>query len=174
MDGDKCSQVKCLRPFNREMTPQSDQSTLDERHMRRALSLARAAGRRGEVPVGAVAVRTGEVIAAAGNAMERRGDAAAHAEMLVLSRTARRVGGWRLDGVTLYATLEPCPMCAGAMVQARIARCVYGARDPKKGADGSVYDVLRNPRNNHRIEATEGVLGDACGALLSEFFRRLR
>jgi tRNA(Arg) A34 adenosine deaminase TadA len=146
----------------------------DERHMRRALALARAAGRRGEVPVGAVAVSDGEVIAAAGNAMERRGDATAHAEMLVLSRAARRVGGWRLDGVTLYATLEPCPMCAGAMVQARVERCVYGARDPKKGADGSVYDVLRNSRNNHRAEVTEGVLGAACGEVLSAFFRRRR
>src|SRR5207237_7358804 len=121
------------------------------------------AGRRGEVPVGAGAVRDGAVSAAAGNTMEGRGDATAHAEMLVLRKAARVVGGWRLEGVTLYATLEPCPMCAGAMVQARIARCVYGARDPKKGADGSVYDVLRHPRNNHRADVTAGVLGDACG-----------
>jgi tRNA(adenine34) deaminase len=142
--------------------------------MRRALDVARAAGRRGEVPVGAVAVRNGAVIAAAGNTMERRGDATAHAEMLVLRRVARLVGGWRLDGVTVYATLEPCPMCAGAMVQARIARCVFGARDPKKGADGSVYDVLRHPRNNHRIDVTDGVLADESAALLQEFFRARR
>jgi len=146
----------------------------DEQLIRRALNLARSAGRRGEVPVGAVAVRDGAVIAAAGNAMERRSDATAHAEMLVLRSAARRVGGWRLDGVAVYATLEPCPMCAGAMVQARIARCVYGARDPKKGADGSVYDVLRNPRNNHRIDVTTGVLATACGALLMEFFAARR
>jgi tRNA(adenine34) deaminase len=142
--------------------------------MRRALQAARAAGVRGEVPVGAVAVRDGAVIATAGNAMERRGDATAHAEMLVLRRVARIVGGWRLDGVTVYATLEPCPMCAGAMVQARIAACVYGALDPKKGADGSVYDVLRNWRNNHRIDVTAGVGADEAAALLQDFFRARR
>jgi tRNA(adenine34) deaminase len=146
----------------------------DEAFMRRALRLARAAGRRGEVPVGAIAVRDGGVIAAAGNAMERRRDATAHAEMLVLRRAARVVGGWRLEGVTLYATLEPCPMCAGAMVQARIARCAYGAADPKKGADGSVYDVLRNPRNNHHVAVEEGILVAECGTLLSGFFQALR
>jgi tRNA(adenine34) deaminase len=102
--------------------------------------------------------------------MERRADATAHAEMLVLRAAAKRFGGWRLHGVTLYVTLEPCAMCAGAMVQARIDSCVYGARDPKKGADGSVYDVLRNPANNHRIAVTEGVLGPESGELLSRFF----
>lgn len=142
--------------------------------MMHALRRARAAGRRGEVPVGAVAVLNGEVIAAASNGIERRRDATAHAELIVLRRAARIVGGWRLTGVSLYCTLEPCPMCAGAMVQARIDRCVYAARDPKKGADGSVYDVLRNPRNNHRIEVVEGVCAAECGALLSEFFRALR
>ncbi len=142
--------------------------------MRRALQVARAAGVRGEVPVGAVAVRDGAVIAAAGNAIERRCDATAHAEMLVLRRAAGIVAGWRLDGVTLYATLEPCPMCAGAMVQARIERCVYGASDPKKGADGSAFDVLRNPRNNHRIEVTSGVIAEECGALLRRFFLERR
>ncbi len=142
--------------------------------MRRALRLARAAGARGEVPVGAVAVIGDRVIAAASNRMERAGDAAAHAEMLVLRRAARVVGGWRLGGVTVVVTLEPCPMCAGAMVQSRIARCVYGARDPKKGADGSVYDVLRNPANNHLPEVTSGVLAEECGALLRGFFRDLR
>jgi tRNA(adenine34) deaminase len=142
--------------------------------MRRALALARAAGVRSEVPVGAIAVRNGVVIAAAGNAMERRGDASAHAEMLVLRRAARIVGGWRLDGVTVYATLEPCPMCAGAMVQARIVRCVYGARDPKKGADGSVYDVLRHAANNHRIEVTTGTCAEESAALLREFFQARR
>jgi tRNA(adenine34) deaminase len=142
--------------------------------MRRAMAMARAAGGRGEVPVGAVAVRDGAVIAAAGNAMERRGDATAHAEMVVLRRAARVVGGWRLDGVTVYATLEPCPMCAGAMVQARIDRCVYAARDPKKGADGSVYDVLGHARNNHRIEVTNGICADESGALLRQFFQTRR
>src|ERR1700731_338226 len=138
--------------------------------MRRALQVARAAGARGEVPVGAVAVRDGAVLAAAGNAIERRGDATAHAELLVLRRVARMVGGWRLDGVTVYATLEPCPMCAGAMVQARILSCVYAARDPKKGADGSVYDVLRNAQNNHRIDVTGGVADGETAPLLEDFF----
>jgi tRNA(adenine34) deaminase len=142
--------------------------------MGRALQMARAAGARGEVPVGAVAVRDGAVIAGAGNAMERRCDATAHAEMLVLRRAGGIVAGWRLDGVTLYATLEPCPMCAGAMVQARIERCVYGASDPKKGADGSAFDVLRNPRNNHRIEVTAGVLSEESGVLLQRFFQERR
>ena len=142
--------------------------------MRRALTLARAAARRGEVPVGAVAVREGAVIAAAGNAMERRADATAHAEMLALRAAARVVGNWRLEGVALYCTLEPCPMCAGAMVQARIARCVYGARDPKKGADGSVYDVLRHPGNNHRIAVVPEVRAEASASLLSAFFLERR
>jgi len=146
----------------------------DARLMRRALALARSAGARGEVTVGALAVLDGRVIASASNRMERAGDATAHAEMAVLRRAARVVGGWRLTGVTVVVTLEPCPMCAGAMVQARVSRCVYGARDPKKGADGSVYDVLRNPRNNHLPLVVPGVLGEECGALLTGFFRALR
>ncbi|HEV7677555.1 MAG TPA: tRNA adenosine(34) deaminase TadA [Candidatus Dormibacteraeota bacterium] len=146
----------------------------DEGAMRRALALARAAGVRGEVPIGAVALLEGRVIAAASNRMERAGDATAHAEMLVLRRVARVVGGWRLSGVTIVVTLEPCPMCAGAMVQARVSRCVYGARDPKKGADGSVYDVLRNPRNNHVPAVAEGVLAERSAGLLRDFFRGLR
>jgi tRNA(adenine34) deaminase len=148
--------------------------TSDEALMRRALDLARAAARRGEVPVGALAVRDGAVVAAAGNRVERGGDATLHAEMAVLRAAARRGGGWRLTGVTLVVTLEPCPMCAGAMVLARIDRCVYGARDPKKGADGSVHDVLRHPAGNHRIEVVEGVLAAECGGLLTGFFTRLR
>jgi tRNA(adenine34) deaminase len=142
--------------------------------MRQALRLARAAGRRGEVPVGALAVRDGRVIAAASNRMERAADATAHAEMLVLRRASRVLGGWRLDGVTMVVTLEPCPMCAAAMVLARIDRCVYGARDQKKGADGSVYDVLRHLRANHRVAVEEGVLAGECGRLLSDFFAALR
>ena len=142
--------------------------------MRRALSMARSAGLRGEVPVGAVALLEGRVIASAGNRMERSGDATAHAEMLVLRRAAHVVGGWRLSGVSVVVTLEPCPMCAGAMVQARVDRCVYGARDPKKGADGSVYDVLRNPRNNHLPAVVSGLMEQQCGEVLRQFFRALR
>jgi tRNA(adenine34) deaminase len=142
--------------------------------MSRALGLARRAGLRGEVPVGSVAVLDGTVIAAASNRMEHAGDGSAHAEMLVLRRASAVVRNWRLHGVTMVVTLEPCPMCAGAMVQARVDRCVYGARDPKKGADGSAYDVLRNPINNHRITVVEGVLGEECGQILSDFFRGKR
>jgi tRNA(adenine34) deaminase len=142
--------------------------------MEGALREARAAGSDGEVPVGAVAVRDGTVIAAARNQMEALEDATAHAEMSVLRSAAKVVGNWRLEGVTVYVTLEPCPMCAGAMVQARIDRCVYGARDPKKGADGSAYDVLRNPANNHLPEVVEGVRAEECGSLLSEFFAGVR
>ena len=146
----------------------------DDRFMEAALREARAAADEGEVPVGAVAVRDGMIIAAARNRMEGARDATAHAEMDVLGAAARVVGNWRLEGVTVYVTLEPCPMCAGAMVQARIDRCVYGARDPKKGADGSVYDVLQNGANNHLPLVREGVRGSECGALLSEFFAALR
>ena len=142
--------------------------------MRRALRLAREAGIRGEVPVGAVAVKDGRIIATAGNRMERSGDATQHAEMLVLRKAARAIGNWRLTGVSIVVTLEPCPMCAGAMVQARIDRCTYGARDPKKGADGSVYDVLRNPSNNHLPAVVSGLMEQQCGDLLREFFRALR
>lgn len=143
-------------------------------HMDHALRLARAAGRRREVPVGAVAVFGGQVIAAAGNGMELHHDATLHAEMIVLRRAVRHFAGWRLTGVTLYCTLEPCAMCAGAMVQTRIDRLVYGARDPKKGADGSVYEVLRHPRNNHMIDVLDGVRADECGLVLTSFFRELR
>jgi tRNA(adenine34) deaminase len=150
------------------------EDAVHEEWMRHALRLARDAAHRGEVPVGAVAVHRGRVIAAASNRMERTGDATAHAEMLVLRRAARLLGGWRLSGVTVAVTLEPCPMCAGAMVQARIDACVYGARDPKKGADGSVYEVLRHPAGNHRVAVGEGVLAGECGDLLSGFFAALR
>jgi tRNA(adenine34) deaminase len=142
--------------------------------MRRALAAARRAGDRGEVPVGAVALVGGQTVATAGNRMETAGDATAHAEMLLLRRMARRAGGWRLHGVTVVVTLEPCPMCAGALVAARVDRVVYGARDPKRGADGSVYDVLRHPRNNHRPAVTEGILAPEAGALLSGFFQARR
>jgi tRNA(adenine34) deaminase len=142
--------------------------------MRHALRMARTAGLRGEVPIGAVALLDGRIIASAGNRMERSGDATAHAEMLVLRRAARTVGNWRLTGVTVVVTLEPCPMCAGAMVAARIDRCVYGARDPKKGADASVYDVLRNARNNHLPFVVSGVMEEQCAELLQQFFRALR
>ncbi len=138
--------------------------------MELALAQARRAVALGEVPVGAVLIKDGSVVAEAHNEIETAPDATAHAEMLVLHEAARRTGSWRLEGMTLYVTLEPCPMCAGAMVLSRIRRLVYGAPDPKKGAVDSVYDVLRNPANNHQVSVSSDVLADPCGRLLREFF----
>ncbi|HXA42700.1 MAG TPA: tRNA adenosine(34) deaminase TadA [Candidatus Solibacter sp.] len=145
-----------------------------EAWMREALRLARSAGGRGEVPVGAVAVIDGMRIAAASNRMEAAHDATAHAEMLCLRRAAARLGTWRLNSVTLYVTLEPCPMCASAMVLSRLGRLVYAATDPKKGADGSAYRVLDHPANNHRVAVTSGVLAAEASDMLSGFFKGLR
>jgi tRNA(adenine34) deaminase len=146
----------------------------DRRWMAEALRLARAAGRRGEVPVGAVAVHRGERLAAASNRMERARDATAHAEMACLRAAARRLRGWRLDGVTLYVTLEPCPMCASAMVLCRLSRVVYAAADPKKGADGSAYRLLDHPANNHRVRVSRGIMEAEASALLTGFFQDVR
>ena len=146
----------------------------DHLWMRRALAAARRAAARGEVPVGAIAVRDGESLAAAGNRVERGHDATAHAEMICLRRAASRLGSWRLSDVTLFVTLEPCPMCASAMVLSRLDRLVYAAKDPKKGADGSAYRILDHPANNHTIRVERGVLADEAAALLSGFFQRLR
>lgn len=147
---------------------------LDRTAMFHALRLARAAGRRGEVPVGAVILAQGEVIAAASNRVERARDATAHAELLALRRASRRMGSWRLQGCALFSTLEPCPMCAGAILLARVDRVVYGAEDPRKGAYRSVYDVLGNPGGNHHPEVTAGCEAAAASALLQGFFQRLR
>jgi tRNA(adenine34) deaminase len=146
----------------------------DRRWMSEALRLARAAARRGEVPVGAVAVHRGERLAAASNRMERARDATAHAEMACLRTAARRLDRWRLEGVTLYVTLEPCPMCASAMVLCRLSRVVYAAADPKKGADGSAYRLLDHPANNHRVRVSRGVMEAEASAMLSGFFRDVR
>jgi tRNA(adenine34) deaminase len=146
----------------------------DEALMRLALDEARSSIASGDVPVGAVIARGDEVLAAAGNARERLGDPTAHAEMLVLRDAARRVGSWRLEGCTLVVTLEPCAMCAGAIVLSRLDRVVFGAADPKAGFAGSLGDLLRDPRLNHRVELTSGVLASECGALLRDFFRSRR
>jgi tRNA(adenine34) deaminase len=146
----------------------------DEALMRLALDEARSSIDAGDVPVGAVIARGDEVLAAAGNARERLGDPTAHAEMLVLRDAARRTGSWRLEGCTLVVTLEPCAMCAGAIVLARLDRVVFGAADPKAGFAGSLGDLLRDPRLNHRVELTSGVLADECGAMLRDFFRSRR
>ena len=146
----------------------------DERFMRLALDQARACVAHGDVPVGAVVVRDGEVLAAAGNAREQLGDPTAHAETLALRAAASRAGSWRLDECTLVVTLEPCAMCAGATVLARVDRLVFGADDPKAGFAGSLGDLVRDPRLNHRVELTAGVLADECGSVLREFFRARR
>ena len=142
--------------------------------MRRALDEARRCLAWGDVPIGAVVVRDGSVLGAAGNQRERLGDPTAHAEVLAIRRAASALGQWRLEGCSMYVTLEPCAMCAGALVLARLPRVVFGALDPKAGFGGSLGDLLRDPRLNHRAEVVSGVLADECGGVLREFFRRRR
>lgn len=145
-----------------------------EQWMRLALEQAERALRLGEVPVGAVAVLDGCVIGAGFNRKESDQDPTAHAEIIALREAAARLDNWRLIGVTLYCTLEPCPMCAGAMIQGRLSRLVYGAKDTRFGADGTIVDVLGQPAFNHRVEVVRGVLADEAGELLQQFFRELR
>ena len=142
--------------------------------MRQALALAREAMSLGEVPVGSVVVKSGRIVSQAYNLRETLHDPTAHAERLALTLAGRALGTWRLDGCTLYATLEPCPMCAGAIVQSRIDRVVYGATDPKAGACETLYRLVTDPRFNHRVCLTGGLLKQECGDLLSEFFRPRR
>ena len=146
----------------------------DESFMRLALAEAEKALLAGEVPVGAVVVRGGEVIASAHNGPVGLKDPSAHAEILALRRAAEAVGNYRLAETTLYVTIEPCLMCAGALIHARVSRLVFGAQDPKGGAVVSLYAVLGDGRLNHRVEVTGGVLGEACGEILSRFFREKR
>jgi tRNA(adenine34) deaminase len=146
----------------------------DEGYMRLALGEAERCGAHGDVPIGAVVVRDGEVIGAAGNERELRADPTAHAEVLALREAARSLGGWRVADSTLYVTLEPCAMCAGAIVLARVPRVVIGALDPKAGAAGSVLDVLGEPRFNHRPGVESGLLADESAALLRGFFAERR
>jgi tRNA(adenine34) deaminase len=142
--------------------------------MREALRLADDAASAGEVPVGAVVVRGDEVIGAGANRTVRDQDASAHAEMLAIRAACAALGSWRLSGCTLYVTLEPCAMCAGALVLARVDRVVFGAWDDKAGMAGSVGDLLRHPRLNHRPEVVAGVLAEECGAPLRRFFKERR
>lgn len=146
----------------------------DEVFMQEALKEAGKAFDKGEVPVGAVVVRDGKIIARGHNLRERLGDPTAHAEMLALREAAFRVGGWRLNDCTLYVTMEPCPMCAGAAIQARVRRLVYGTPDPKAGAAGSCLDLLNMSCFNHRVELAGGVRADRCAGILQAFFRKLR
>ena len=142
----------------------------DEHFMRLALREAQQAADHDDVPIGAVIVLEGEVLAAAGNERELRGDPTAHAEVLAMREASRRIGGWRIPASVLYVTLEPCPMCAGAIVLARVPRVVYGAPDPKAGAAGSIYNVVADPRLNHQPEVVSGVREAECRQLLQEFF----
>jgi len=142
--------------------------------MSEALAEARRAAEIGEVPVGAIVVRHGEILGRGHNRREIDGDPLAHAELIAIRRAARSIGGWRLVDCTLYVTLEPCAMCAGALVNSRVERLVYGADDPKAGFCGSLGDLARDPRLNHRLEVTRGVLEAECGGLLKEFFAALR
>jgi tRNA(adenine34) deaminase len=143
---------------------------LDDQFMRRALELAREAAAAGEVPVGAVIVREGRIIAEGSNRPIGARDPTAHAEMVALRAAAAASDSYRLTGTTLYVTLEPCAMCAGAMVHARVQRLVFAATDPRAGAAGSVFNIVQHPALNHRIDCTGGVLADECGALLRNFF----
>jgi tRNA(adenine34) deaminase len=142
--------------------------------MRAALREAERAAAHGDVPIGAAVVRDGQVLAAAGNERELRADPTAHAEIIALRSAAQALGGWRIPDTTLYVTLEPCAMCAGAIVLARIDRVVYGAVDPKAGAAGSVFDILAEPRLNHRPAVEAGLLGDESAELLRAFFAQRR
>ena len=147
---------------------------LDERYMRMAIDAAQVAEENGDVPIGAVIVYQNQVIGRAYNQREQLKDPTAHAEIIALTQAASFVGSWRLHGCTIYVTLEPCPMCAGALVLGRLDRLVYGCPDPKTGACGSLYDIVRDERLNHRLEVTPGILANDCATLLQTFFQQRR
>jgi tRNA(adenine34) deaminase len=153
---------------------EAEASDLQQRMMALALERAREAEGHGDVPIGAVVARGAQVLAAAGNERELRRDPTAHAEILAIRAAAEALGGWRLPDTTLYVTLEPCAMCAGAVVLARIPQVVYGAADPKAGAAGSVLDILAEPALNHRPQVTGGVSESDCAALMQDFFAARR
>lgn len=143
-------------------------------YMAMALAQAEEALARDEVPVGAVIVREGVVLAAAHNGREQLRDPTAHAEMIAITQAAAAIESWRLNQCTLYVTLEPCPMCAGAIVQARLSKVVYGAEDPKAGAVSSLFQLLNDPRLNHQVEVESGIMAEPCGQLLTKFFTQKR
>ncbi|PQO47086.1 tRNA adenosine(34) deaminase TadA [Blastopirellula marina] len=156
------------------MSEQFELPDLHQMYMQMALQQAEQAARSDEVPVGAVIMREGSIIAAAHNQREMLRDPTAHAEMIAITQAAEAVGGWRLEDCILYVTLEPCPMCAGAILQARIPVVVYGATDPKAGAVDSLFHMLNDSRLNHCCEVVSGVLQDRCGQILTDFFRQRR
>ena len=148
--------------------------TEDERFMKKALHQAKRAAAIGEIPIGCVIVRDGKVIARGFNQRRSRKTTLAHAEMIAIDRASRKLGDWRLEGCTMYVTLEPCQMCSGALVQSRIDRVVIGTMNPKAGCAGSILNILRMPEFNHQVEITGGVLQEECSAVLQDFFRDLR
>ncbi len=148
--------------------------TQDEKFMRAALMQAKRAARLGEVPIGAIVVKDNAILARACNLREKKKDPCAHAEILAMQKAAKVLGGWRLEGCSLYVTLEPCPMCAGAAINARIERIVFGAYDEKAGCCGTLYDLPRDPRFNHRAEVTGGILSEESTKILKDFFAELR
>lgn len=148
--------------------------TEEERYMREAIRQARKAWKLQEVPIGCVIVKDGKIIARGYNRRNTDKNTLAHAELQAIRKASRVVGDWRLEGCTMYITLEPCQMCAGAIVQARIPRVVIGSRNPKAGCAGSILNLLQVPQFNHQVELTEGVLGEECSAMLTDFFRELR
>ena len=150
------------------------QEQTDEKFMREALRQAKKAAAIDETPIGCVIVYEGNVIARGYNRRNTEGSTLAHAELIAIRRAAKKMGDWRLEGCTIYVTLEPCPMCAGAIVQARIPRCVIGARNPKADSAGSVIDILHVAGFNHQVELTDGILTEECSALMTNFFRELR
>lgn len=145
-----------------------------EKWMQSAIEEAEKAIKIGEVPIGAVVVKNGEIVGRGHNLRETAKDPTLHAEMIAIRQAAERLGGWRLIGCSLYVTLEPCPMCAGAIVQSRIERVVFGAADPKAGCAGTLMNLLEDERFNHRAEVIPGVMAEQCGSLLTHFFRELR
>jgi len=147
---------------------------LDEYYMREAIKEAEKAKAIDEVPIGAVIVLNGEIIARAHNLRETKQSAVAHAELLVIDQACNKVGSWRLEEATLYVTLEPCPMCSGAIILSRIKRVVYGASDPKGGCAGTFMNLLQDERFNHQSEVTSGIMADTCGEMLSAFFKSIR
>ncbi len=155
--------------LDQELEPLSD-----EHWMRQALKLAQQAAEQDEVPVGAIIVHKNKIIASAFNQREQLADPTAHAEMIAITQAASHLNSWRLLECSMFVTLEPCPMCAGAILQSRIPRIVYGALDPKAGAVVSLFELLNDPRLNHRCETLSGVLADECGKILTEFFDRKR
>lgn len=150
------------------------QNSLDQEYMALALSEAAKAAAKDETPVGAIIVSQGKIVGRGHNLRESGKDATLHAEMIAIREACRNLGGWRLPGATIYVTLEPCPMCAGAMVQARIERLVYGASDPKSGAAGSVIDLVRLDKLNHQMEVSSGVMAEEASSLLRDFFAAKR